>query len=132
MSYIDRSDLVSAFGEVEISRLEFNITKSDDDEEKQKASLIATRNASNKADSYLSVRYDLPLPSVPDILKSCVSDVARYLLYKDKPNEEVENRYKEALTYLKDLGAGRARLVFPIKPAGDEGQPVMGTGIFVV
>lgn len=132
MSYLTRDELIDVFGEVEISRLEFNITKSSEDAEKHKASTTALRNASNKADSYLSVRYDLPLPSTPDVLKTCVADVARYLLYKDQPTEEVENRYKDALVYLKDLGAGRAKLVFPTPPAGDQGQPQVGSGIFVV
>jgi phage gp36-like protein len=131
MSYLTRDEFINAFGETEISRLEFNITKSSDDTEKHKASETALRNASNKADSYLVVSYDLPLPSVPDVLKTSVGDVARYLLYKDKPTEEVESRYKDALTYLKDLGAGRARLVFPVQPAGDEGQPQVGSGVFV-
>lgn len=132
MSYITRTDLIDAFGQVEIDRLEFNITKSGVEEDKVKASLVAIRNASNKADSYLGVRYDLPLPSTPDVLKTCVCDLARYLLYKDQPTEEVENRYKEALFYLKDLSAGRARLVFPEAPVGDQGQPHVGTGVFVV
>lgn len=132
MSYINREDLIDVFGQVEIDRLEFNITKSSDTEEKIKASIVAAKSASNKADSYLGVRYDLPLPSTPDVLKTCVCDVARYLMYKDQPTEEVENRYKDALSYLKDLGAGRAKLVFPVTPVGDEGQPEFGSGIFVV
>ena len=37
MTYIDRTDLVNAFGEVEISRLEFNITKSNEQVEQAKA-----------------------------------------------------------------------------------------------
>lgn len=132
MSYLTRNELIDAFGENEISRLEINITKSNEVVEQHKASETAIRNASNKADSYLSVRYDLPLPSVPDNLKTCVADIARYLMYKDKPIEEVENRYKDAMTYLKDLGANRARLIFPVEPEGDQGQPQFGSGVFVV
>lgn len=132
MSYITREDLIESFGQIEIDRLEFNITKSESAEDKAKASQTAAQSASNKVDSYLGVRYDLPLPSTPDVLKTCVCDVARYLMYKDKPTEEVENRYKEALSYLKDLGAGRAKLVFPIEPMGNQGQPHLGSGIFVV
>lgn len=132
MSYITRDDLIDAFGQVEIERLEFNIIKSDDPDEKAKASNTAAKSASNKADSYLSVRYDLPLPNTPDVLKTCVCDVARYLMYKDQPTEEVESRYKEALAYLKDLGAGRAKLVFPVDTPSDQGQPQFGSGIFVV
>ena len=132
MTYIDRTDLVNAFGEVEISRLEFNITKSNEQVEQAKASTAAIISASNEVDSYLSVSYDLPLPSVPDSLKTKVCDVARYLMYKDKPTEEVEARYNKAISYFKDLSAGRAKLVFPIPPAGDQGKPSFISGIFVV
>ena len=120
MTYIDRTDLVNAFGEVEISRLEFNITKSNEQVEQAKASTAAI------------ISYDLPLPSVPDSLKTKVCDVARYLMYKDKPTEEVEARYNKAISYFKDLSAGRAKLVFPIPPAGDQGKPSFISGIFVV
>lgn len=136
MAYIARKDLIDSFGQHEIERLETNIARNQDPpltpEQKELITLNAIDQASNEVDSYIAARYDLPLPSVPEQLKRNVGDIARYLLYKDQPSEEVLRRYEMAISWLNKVSIGKAILVFPIKPEGDEGQPFTGTGIFVV
>lgn len=136
MAYITRNDLIESFGKHEIENLENNIARNMTppltEPEKAAISENVIDQASNEVDSYIAARYDLPLPSIPDQLKRHTGDIARYLLYKDRATEEVIRRYEMALSWLNKVSSGRAILVFPIKPEGDEGQPVTGTGIFVV
>ncbi|WP_104499032.1 gp436 family protein [Acinetobacter indicus] len=136
MAYITRGELIESFGQHEIERLENNIARNHDPAltENQKALITenAIEQASNEADSYIATRYILPLPSVPDQLKRNIGDIARYILYKDQPTDEVLRRYEMAISWLNKLSTGKAILVFPIEPKGDDGQPIAGTGIFVV
>lgn len=136
MGYITRKDLIDSFGQNEIERLENNIARNQDPpldaEQKQEITMNAIDHASNEVDSYIAARYDLPLPSTPEQLKRNVGDITRYLLYKDQATEEVIRRYEMAISWLNKVSIGRVILVFPIKPDGDEGQPISGSGIFVV
>jgi phage gp36-like protein len=70
----------------------------------------AIADAEAEVDSYISVRYAMPLASVPDIVKSMTADVARYRLYDTEVPEIVEKRYDAALRLLRDVAARRASL----------------------
>ena len=103
--YATRDDLVNRFRELAISELEsLHID-----------GLLATTNAlsdaSEKMNSYLSIRYQTPLNKT-EHLKLVCADIARYLLYMNEPTDEVESRYKEALKGLQDVGAGKANVTF--------------------
>lgn len=132
MTYITRNDLVERFGEHEIGGLEDNIANSDKPDVIAKVSQSAIDDACSEADSYIAARYPLPIPSTPEPLKNKVCDIARYRLYKDQATEEVEKRYKEAISWLKDIASRKAVLVFGDDEPKTEVTPEFMSGIFVV
>lgn len=79
---------------------------------------------------YVAVQYPLPLPVTTEPVKRAVAVIARYFLYKDKPTEIVRMDYEDVISWLKQIAAGKAVLIFPV----DDDQPerLVGTGVFVV
>lgn len=101
--YATRNDLEARFGEEEIQELESMQTVANSIEE-------ALQDASEEIDSYIAVRYVLPLPNTPSTLKRIACNIARYRLYFQQPTEEVENRYKAEIDFLKRVADGKAIL----------------------
>jgi phage gp36-like protein len=109
MAYVDRTALVRRFGDQEVTNLE------DPDNTGVAAASVsadALDDASQEADSYIGVRYTLPLPSVPEPVVRCVCDIARFRLYKDRPTEEVKYRYERTIKWLEQLAKGSVSLNF--------------------
>lgn len=79
----------------------------------------ALQDATDEIDSYLSARYDLPLATTPGILTRRCGDIAMYLMADtaDSLTEERTNRYKAAISWLKDLVKGNASLGLDQEPA---------------
>jgi len=111
MPYATQQDMVDRFGEVEI----INLT----DRADPPAGVIdadvldrALTDAADEIDAYVGARHPLPLVSVPPVLARVACDVTRYRLSDDCGvlTEEVENRYKNALRFLRDVSAGRVNL----------------------
>lgn len=69
-----------------------------------------------EAEGYLAGRYVLPLPDVPPVLTGKLCDIVRYRLWREEASDEVRQRYRDAVSWLKDLSAGRAVLVFKADP----------------
>ena len=107
--YAARDELVKRFGELEISSLE---DQDGTGSPVPAVSLAALLDATQEADSYVAVRYPLPLPTVPTPLVVAVCDIARYRLYKDRPTEQVTYRYEAALKWLEKLAAGKVTIFF--------------------
>lgn len=101
--YATRSDLETRFGEGEMQQLEIMQTVSNSIEE-------ALQDASEEIDSYIAVRYKLPLPQTPSTLKRIACNIVRYRLYFQRPTEEIENRYKAEIDFLKRVADGKAVL----------------------
>lgn len=101
--YATRNDLEARFGEGELQQLEMMQTVGNSIEE-------ALQDASEEIDSYIAVKYVLPLPSIPSTLKRIACNIARYRLYFQQPTEEVENRYKAEIDFLKRVADGKATL----------------------
>jgi phage gp36-like protein len=101
--YATRNDLEARFGEGELQQLEMMQTVGNSIEE-------ALQDASEEIDSYIAVKYVLPLPSIPSTLKRIACNIARYRLYFQQPTEEVENRYKAEIDFLKRIADGKATL----------------------
>ncbi|WP_287906518.1 DUF1320 domain-containing protein [Acinetobacter sp.] len=70
----------------------------------------ALQDATEEIDSYVAVKYTLPLPSIPSTLQRIACNIARYRLYFQQPTDEVENRYKAEIDYLKRIADGKAML----------------------
>ncbi|MFW2122496.1 gp436 family protein [Acinetobacter ursingii] len=101
--YATRQDLEARFGLGEIANLEAMQTS-------VSSIADALQDADEEIDSYIAVKYQLPLPSVPSTLKRVACNIARYRLYFQRPTEEVENRYKAEIDFLKRVADGKAVL----------------------
>lgn len=101
--YATRKDLEARFGEDELQELDLMQTAGNSIEE-------ALQDASEEIDSYIAVRYVLPLPSTPSTLKRIACNIVRFRLYFQRPTEEVENRYKAEIDFLKRVADGKATL----------------------
>ena len=90
--YATRDDLVGRFGDMAVGQLE---SMYDD-------GLLATTNAlsdaTEKMNSYLSIRYQTPLNKTEHLKLECCN-IARYLLYMNDATEEVEKRYSEDIKW---------------------------------
>lgn len=113
--YATHDDLISRFGALAIAELESMHNDG------SLAVTNALSDASEKMNSYLSIRYQTPLNKT-EHLKLVCADIARYLLYMNEPTDEVESRYKEALKWLQDVGAGRANVTFAEPLTAEEQQ----------
>lgn len=100
--YANKEDLIKRFGEREIVALASN------DEEIIVDSVVDTAlsDAEELINSYVAVKYALPLTTVPAALKRICCDFARYFMYKEVIPEEVEKTYERNLTFLKDIARG--------------------------
>lgn len=90
----------------------------------------ALEAATAKADSYLGSRHGLPLASVPALLTACCVDIAVYEMTNtaDTLTDAIEKRYKDAISWLKDISAGRASLGLPTPAGRKSARPVVTTG----
>jgi phage gp36-like protein len=111
LAYAKPLDFTNHFGEVEAQQL----TDLNDQGSVDGVLLsLSLSDAADEINSYISRAYKLPLPvsavKAPLVRVSC--DIARYRLYKDRPTDEVTERYKIARAWLKDVSSGLAVLVF--------------------
>lgn len=75
-------------------------------------------------DSYLAVRYALPLSSNPPILRLIALDIYRYLLAHNANEADVRQRYEDALRMLQQIANGTLKLaVEEIDDAAAVGAP---------
>ncbi|ECL4665036.1 DUF1320 domain-containing protein [Salmonella enterica] len=66
----------------------------------------ALSDAGALADSYLAARYDLPLAVVPQVLVQHCCAIAFYYLCDQQVTDQVRDRYREALTWLREVKNG--------------------------
>lgn len=109
MSYATPADMIAAFSEAEIIELS-NLDYPDAIAINNPVVARAIEDAQAQLDSYLETRYRTPLAVVPAVIRNYTCDVARYILDKDKPREEVTRRRDLVFYYLKDLAANKASL----------------------
>ena len=102
MPYATRDDLTERFGEAEIAQRERMLPPG--------AIERALSDAGQDVDGYLSARYTVPVSPIPATLVRLACDIARYRLLGDAASDDVRSRYKDAISALRDIGAGRSRL----------------------
>lgn len=108
-TYLTGEEYVDRFGYEETVRLTDETRSGTID---GPAIMAALADASQLADSYVAVRYNLPLPiPVPEVLKQVVADLARERLHKTKPTPMVTANADRARSTLRDIAGGRATLV---------------------
>lgn len=109
MTYATQTDLETAFGSSEIEQL---TDRAIPPAGAIDATVVARAidAADGEIDSYLATRYSLPLATVPNVLRDCAADIARYRLHDRGAPEIVEANYKARIAWLRDVAAGRASL----------------------
>lgn len=72
----------------------------------------ALAETASQIDASISVRYDLPLPLVPEVLKAYAVDMTLYrlALRNGRPRDELRKRYEDAVAFLKSIAKGEAKL----------------------
>lgn len=92
---------------------------------------IALSDSTSQIDGYLSARYRLPLPIIPQNLTRICCDLTRYRLVSMSEvtiTDEIITRYKLSLKELEDLAAGKISLGIDIEDdQQSDGNVVMFT-----
>jgi phage gp36-like protein len=108
MTYATLAEMITRFGEPEL------VQRTDPIEGVAINTVLlgnALTDADAEIDSYLAVRYALPLASTPVVLVRLAADLARYRLYDDGVPETVRQRYEDAVSLLKRMASGDVLLV---------------------
>jgi phage gp36-like protein len=106
MPYATVSDLEARYGIDELLAIMPGIP----DQVDESKVLIALQDASDEADSYLSERYKTPIDNAPNILVATVCDIARYRYHSQQGSDEITERYKDRIRFLKSVVSGTAGL----------------------
>lgn len=95
---------------------------------------MCIKDASELVDSYLRGRYQLPLSTIPELIKRLTFQVARYYLYEKKGlTEDVLQTFDRAINELRRIAKGESRLDAPeLSAEQSSGQIkyVKGTPLF--
>jgi phage gp36-like protein len=108
MAYASTTDMLQRFGEHELTLLT--------DRDGQAGTVVeamlvtALTDASALIDGYLVGRYGLPLANPPIVLTRLCCDMARYGLYDDQANEQVNQRQADAIRFLEKVSMGQISL----------------------
>lgn len=110
MAYLTATDLQNLFEPQEIIQLS-NLHDPSATAINQTRIDAAIQWASGIADSYIAVRYALPLVVVaPVSLVSRIADLVRYQLDHLNPREDVRKRYEDAIKWFELLAKGEVDL----------------------
>ena len=108
-AYATLSDLIERAGEDEILQIaDRDRDGVADPEVIDKA--IAT--AGSEIEGYISTRYRLPLPSVPELIRTWAVSIARYHLHLNGAPDHVVRDWKAAMDALGAVSAGKINLPF--------------------
>ncbi|MEP9350572.1 DUF1320 domain-containing protein [Xanthobacter sp. KR7-225] len=115
MSYATVDDMVSRFGALEMLRLSVADGSLPAADEPMPEARIAQalQDASLQIDSYLRIRYAVPVTPAPESLVRAACVLARYDLAHGgdrEPSEQMRLARKEVREWLQGLGAGTASL----------------------
>lgn len=117
MSYASLQDLIDRAGLDEVREV---ADRDGDGTPDPDVVAAALRDADNAINGYVAVAYSVPLATVPDLVRTWATSIARYVLHRNGPPDYVVRDWKEAIAALKDVAAGRLRL-YPAAP--DEAAP---------
>ena len=132
MSYCGKADIETQIGSELLARLS---DRDSDGEGEDEVVTLAIDGAAATINSYLSVRYDLPLTEAQQtpILKAYCMDIAIYRMALDglAQTAEMRQRYEDAIAHLKRIADGKANLgVETVDDPGadpDDGQADTGS-----
>ena len=84
----------------------------------------ALADADSTIDGYLAGRQAVPLASPPLVIKRLACDLARFFIYDDQVTESIQKRHDAAITFFRDVAAGRVSLGADL---GAAAQPTGGS-----
>ena len=123
--YATRDDLNAAFGPDMVERLAARPGVDDD------ATTVARAlsHASAVIDGRLSVRFTLPLPVVPDVLRDIACDLTIARLASDATSltDDLKRREDQAMASLKAIAKGEMNLGLPVAHQGERPQPIVAS-----
>ena len=123
--YATRDDLNAAFGPDMVERLAARHGVDDD------ATTVARAlsHASAVIDGRLSVRFTLPLPVVPDVLRDIACDLTIARLASDATSltDDLKRREDQAMASLKAIAKGEMNLGLPVAHQGERPQPIVSS-----
>lgn len=111
--YATREDLILHYGSMMISELEASKTSPGNPKEAVTNKQLA--NATGIINGYLAKDYVLPIIAEDEQLNILCCQIAVYLLYTRQAPDDIRNRYKDAINWLKDVQKGIVELTFAIK-----------------
>ena len=120
MAYATQQDIIDRYSLDELLIL------TDRDRDDQPDTAVVDRaldDATAEIDTYLSARYQMPLPTVPDVLLRLCVDIAIYRLSTDRAGgtEERRKRYEDATRLLVRISTGEVSLGLPTPPKSSNG-----------
>lgn len=125
--YATRDDLNAAFGPDLVERLAARHGVEDDGPTVARA----LSHASGVIDGRLSVRFTLPLPVVPDLLRDIACDLAVARLASTDGGigltDDLKRREDQSLANLKAVAEGRMNLGLPVAHQGDRPKPIVSS-----
>ncbi len=121
MAYATTTDATDLYGEDYILT---SVDRNDDGIVDPTAFTDALAQATSELDSYIAVKYDLPLAVVPAVLVRFTIDVAVYVA---SPNaveltEEKKERYESAIKWARGVAKGEVSLGTVDQPTGVDEQ----------
>ena len=121
MAYCTQSDIEKRIGEEDLTRL------SDYDGDGSPDAAVVTQaieDAQSDIDSYLQVKYSVPVSPVPNVLRKRTVTLAVYylMLGRDSVTDDWRHAYDEVISWLKDIVAGKAELGIEPKPTESTGS----------
>jgi phage gp36-like protein len=132
MAYATQDDLVPLrLTQKDLSELTVDVPSGDPATDAATTATVTSAalvEASGRVDSYCRARYVTPLQQSEDV-KGLTLDIAIYLLFSrrrtTKITETVQQRYDQAIAFLKDISASKASLDQPenATPQGGAGGP---------
>lgn len=122
MPYATLDDLIERASEAEIRQIADRDRDGAIDPDVVESALI---DADNLINGYVATKYAMPLPSVPDLVRTWATIIARYELHHNGAPDHVVRDYNNALAALKDVAAGTATL--PVAPGESAPAAVSGT-----
>ncbi|MCL4503096.1 MAG: DUF1320 domain-containing protein [Deltaproteobacteria bacterium] len=120
MAYCSQDDLVKMISQTELAEL----TAESGNEPDAAVVAEAIAKAAGEIDSYLAVRYVLPLAATPLQVQSLAVDMALYHLYsrRNVAPQVRRQKYEAAVAFLKEVAAGQAQVAGLCESSGDSRQ----------
>jgi len=120
VAYCTQADLVTRMSETDLVRL----TDHDGDGSVDASvAAAAIADAGGHIDSYLQVKYTVPLSPVPDVIRKRAAILSIYFLqlYRDSVTESMQKAFDAVDAWLKLAAAGKVALGISPKPAESPG-----------